>query len=175
MAYTTPKTWATNDLLTATDMNTYIRDNVAWLATDKPRVRAKRTSNQSIANNTFVAISFDAEDWDTQSMHSNVTNPSRLTVPTGGGGKYTIGFYIYWQPNATGRRVIRFIKNGVTLLGDIEMIKESTGLCSGAATLEDSAVAADYWEVQAFQVSGGALNVEAVSIPTLFWATWNGT
>lgn len=27
MAYTSPKTWATNDVLTAADMNTYVRDN----------------------------------------------------------------------------------------------------------------------------------------------------
>jgi len=32
MPYTTPKTWASGDVLTAADLNTYVRDNVAFLA-----------------------------------------------------------------------------------------------------------------------------------------------
>lgn len=31
MAYTTPKTWASGDILTAADLNTYVRDNTAAL------------------------------------------------------------------------------------------------------------------------------------------------
>lgn len=31
MAYTTPKTWASGDILTAADMNTYVRDNIGAL------------------------------------------------------------------------------------------------------------------------------------------------
>ena len=31
MAFTIPKTWTVDELLAATDMNTYVRDNVAAL------------------------------------------------------------------------------------------------------------------------------------------------
>jgi hypothetical protein len=108
-------------------------------------------------------------------MHSTVTNTSRLTVPTGGGGKYVIGGYVYWTANATGRRVMRLFKNGATILIDTEMMKEGGGVSSQSFHFVDNAVAADYWELQAFQTSGGNLNVEAVSIPAYFWAYWYST
>lgn len=31
MGFSTPKTWAVGDILTASDMNTYVRDNIAFL------------------------------------------------------------------------------------------------------------------------------------------------
>ena len=45
-------------------------------------------ATQSIADITLTAVSFTAADsWDTDSIHSTSTNPSRLTVPSGLGGK----------------------------------------------------------------------------------------
>lgn len=175
MAFTTPKSWSTSNVLTATDLNTYVRDNISWLATDKPTCRAKRTSVQSIANSTLTAIQFDAEDWDSASMHSTSSNTSRITVPSGGGGKYAIGWYWYWATNTTGRRVMRVNKNGSLLL-EIENYKDaSVGTCTPNGLIFDTAVAGDYYEVIAFQTSGGALNVDGVSVPAYFFVTWYST
>ena len=33
MAWNTPKTWGVGDILTASDMNTYVRDNTDYLNT----------------------------------------------------------------------------------------------------------------------------------------------
>lgn len=175
MAYTTPKSWATNDLLTATDMNTHIRDNISWLATDKPTVRAKRTSNQSIPNATFTILTFDGEDWDSASMHSTVSNAGRLTIPTGGGGKYLVGGFMYWQANVTGRRVARLYKNVDTNILIEQEFTVNAGISSGSVTAMDSAVAGDFFEIKVLQTSGGALNVDAVSVVAYFWCTWMGT
>lgn len=41
------------------------------------------TSNQDITGGTDETIDFTAEDYDTDSIHDNSTNNSRLTVPTG--------------------------------------------------------------------------------------------
>jgi hypothetical protein len=42
MAWTTPKTWAVGDPATAADLNTYVRDNVAFLY--GTRIQANRIS-----------------------------------------------------------------------------------------------------------------------------------
>ena len=88
---TTPstKTWAVDDPLTAGDLNTYVRDNDAWLLGTKPSCQASRTP-QSISNTTSTAASLTSEAWDTANMHSNSTNASRITIPSDGAGRYHI-------------------------------------------------------------------------------------
>jgi hypothetical protein len=45
--------------------------------------RVQRASgNVSVGNNTYTVIPFTTESYDTDSMHDNSTNPSRLIVPT---------------------------------------------------------------------------------------------
>ena len=45
-------------------------------------------TSQSYASNTNVIVTFNNEDYDTDGFHSNTTNTSRITIPTGKGGKY---------------------------------------------------------------------------------------
>lgn len=53
--------------------------------------RVKRASgNVAINSSGYTAIGFDAEDYDTDAFHDTVTNNTRLTVPSGKGGKYHI-------------------------------------------------------------------------------------
>ena len=55
-------------------------------------VRAYQTGASSISGSgSFSAMAFAAENFDTDTFHDNSTNNSRLTVPTGKGGKYLIG------------------------------------------------------------------------------------
>lgn len=175
MPYTPPATFTTGTILSAGSLNTNLRDNIDWLGGAKPSVRAKRTSLQSIANSTYVAAAYDAEDWDTASMHSTVTNNSRITIPSGGTGKYQIGWSGYWAINATGRRVVSLRKNTTTIVTEVEMMKEGGGVSSGTIQIVDSATAADFYEIFLLQSSGGALNLDAVSVVSYFWAYWYST
>lgn len=105
MPWTAPKTWSVGDVLTAADLNTYVRDNAKWLGTDKPRCRARNSAN--IAHTTsgnYQALTFGSERVDVGAMHDTSTNTGRLTVPTGGGGFYAIGGTIEFASNSTGRR-----------------------------------------------------------------------
>lgn len=47
-------------------------------------VSLKRSATQSIAANTATAVQWNVSEVDSDSMHSNVTNPSRLTAQTQG-------------------------------------------------------------------------------------------
>ena len=53
-------------------------------------VGVTKSATQSIATATYTAISWDQEGWDTNSYHDNVTNNSRVTIPSGKGGKYLV-------------------------------------------------------------------------------------
>ncbi len=59
MAYTVPKTWAVDEVLGATDMNTYVRDNIAALK-DPPSFLTACASGALVLSTTattFTAIS----------------------------------------------------------------------------------------------------------------------
>lgn len=59
MAYTVPKTWAVDELLVATDMNTYVRDNVAALKNPPSFLTAFASGALVLSTTatTFTAIS----------------------------------------------------------------------------------------------------------------------
>ena len=59
MAYTIPKTWAVDELLGATDMNTYVRDNVAALKNPPSFLTAFASGALVLSTTatTFTAIS----------------------------------------------------------------------------------------------------------------------
>jgi len=52
----------------------------------------KITTNQSIPDSTYTVVSFNSEDFDTNTYHDNSTNNSRFTIPSGKAGYYAISF-----------------------------------------------------------------------------------
>lgn len=119
-----------------------------------------RSSNQTITTGTWTTLSFDTEDYDKpdNSMHSTTTNPSRITAKVA--GRYLASAFVPWNTNATGSRQVRIAQNG----GAASFIA-STAAVSGQATdmcitfPVFDLVINDYLEIQAFQDSGGNLDV----------------
>lgn len=132
---------------------------------DKCRVyRATDTTHTS--NGSWQAVAFVSESFDTNSLHDNSTNPSRLTVPAT--GYYMIFAQIQFASNATGNRGLRFRKNGATNSGlgggnfmpAISGASARINIHSGPVSL----TAGDYVEIEAFQSSGGSLAIEANTV-----------
>jgi len=115
------------------------------------------TTTLSIANSTTTTLSFTAEVLDSNGFHDNSTNNSRLTIPSGYAGKYRISAQLFPAENSTGRREIRFIKNGSVLYG-WNMNTMGTMERIDYYSFVDASVA-DYFEVSFRQSSGGALNL----------------
>lgn len=142
-----------------------VRDGVVFCATP-PSCRANRTTIQSIADLTSTAVSFTAADsWDTDSFHSTATNPSRLTVPSGLGGKYLIVATVSWANNSTGWRDLSIRANGSSGLATERV---GTGAAnpypiSTMSTVEQLA-AGTYVEVVVWQNSGAALDVSSATV-----------
>jgi hypothetical protein len=133
-------------------------------------VSAYKSAVQSINNSTWTALTFDTENFDTNTFHDNSTNNTRLTIPTGKGGYYSIGGNIVFAGNATGIRAVGIYKNGSAFV-------YVSGIPGGVASdiranfaYVMSLTAGDYVEVYALQTSGGALNIMSSQSDTTFSA-----
>lgn len=116
----------------------------------------------SVANNSNVVIGSSAtESTDTHGYHSDVTNPSRLTVPTGLGGTHMTFGRTSFATHATGHRRVNVQING----GSVITISQVNAVDTAGATtvLANFWVgrlsAGDYIELNVLQNTGGALNV----------------
>lgn len=149
--------WTTGEMVTAANMNTYIKDNLLaiWLP---PSCRAFHNANVSIANNTWVSIPLNSERWNYQSMHSTSTNNSRMTVPTGWAGRYLLTASIEFATAAGSYRQVRFLKNGSSASAVTAQAPSPFNHNEVLAT-EIALAAADYMELQAWQATGAAINV----------------
>ncbi len=72
--------------------------------------RAYHNAGQSIPNSVPTALSLNSERWDTDGIHDNVTNNSRLTCKTA--GYYSIMAAVDFTSNNTGNRVLYIRLNG---------------------------------------------------------------
>ena len=120
-------------------------------------VRVYHGASQNIANSSWVTLAFNSERYDTDSIHGNVTNNSRLTCRTA--GKYLIIGQIGFPANSTGSRAGVILLNGTTYISHV--LQDATSDFGNAiicTTIYDLAVN-DYVELQALQSSGGTLAV----------------
>lgn len=134
-----------------------------------PAVRLRHSANQSLSSGSTVSLSFDTEDFDNDTMHSTVTNTSRITCVTA--GKYMVRGQVTFANNATGRRILSLVKNGVSTEGrTIENPTNGSNHSQEVAALFDL-VPGDYVQLQAQQTSGSTINVIAqASFTPAFWA-----
>ncbi len=157
MPYTDPVvTFAAGQKLTAGQLNTYLRDNLAFLA--RPPACSIFDSGVATPTGAQTALAGTSEnyDWAETPMHSNVTNPSRITAPVS--GLYLASATISWVANATGNRQASLLVNGTTgYEGDlVPAASGNSTSCHVTHTLELSA--GDYVEARSLQSSGGNLS-----------------
>lgn len=119
--------------------------------------RVYHNASQSINDSTVQTLAFNSERYDTDTIHDNVTNNSRLTCKTA--GKYLICFTIAFATNATGDRSINIMLNGTTNIGSSRCKPAAaTYTILTGATIYNLTVN-DYVEMTVWQNSGGALNI----------------
>jgi hypothetical protein len=133
-----------------------------------------KSADQSLTNATYTAITFDGESWDTDTYHDNATNNSRITIPAGKAGKYLVTVNLSYAASGVGSiRLVNIYKNGATT-GDNNFPTNPTfNSCAVRSVVMDLAVS-DYIQAFAYQDSGGALNLKATSLGTVFQATYLG-
>lgn len=171
MAWATPKSYAVGEVLTASDMNQYQRDNTIALR-DPDRARATKASAQSIADSSGTTVDLDTEDYDHGNLYDpSGANPTRITI--GEDGTYEVGCSTNWQSNSTGYRFAGVFPNG---LADAIASDRRPGLNQSEQSPSNRVelVAGDYVEMIVSQTSGGALNLRATDDSPMLWVHLTG-
>lgn len=126
-------------------------------------IRVERSTNQSIPNNTWTALSFDtivSEEKPATTGQWSSGDPTKLICRLP--GYYLINAHVRIAQNATGARGINIMKNGTALIANI--FSPASGFDShfqvNATVKLDTG---DYIEAKAFQDSGAALDAVATS------------
>lgn len=125
-----------------------------------PACRATRTTAQSISAGSWVGINMTSEDFDTDAMHDNSTNNTRVTVPSGHAGRWVIAASVGLVAGDGSARAIGIAKNGT-------LFAFQSGPASAAnatwmnVSIIDTPSAGDYYEVKVSHDATAALNTVA--------------
>ena len=124
-------------------------------------------TSTSITQNAYVILSGWTEQFDTDGFHSTVTNTSRITIPSGQGGKYRFYTNVNGSTSWGTATSIKLYKNGAVIDaqglydGETENTATSDRPAIGSTAVVD-AVATDYFEMAIrTNVSTGNYNVYA--------------
>lgn len=126
----------------------------------------KRTTNQSIDNDSDTVLDFDDEEYDTSTFHDTVTNSSRITIPSGSGitkGEFSVQVEFDNDASPAGVRAVSLKKNG-SFTGQrgevrIENASVDTPIIVGFTTPSLIVAEGDYFEINVYQNSGASMNV----------------
>jgi len=137
-----------------------------------PAARVTNTGDQAFAELGFETVAFNSERYDTASMHSNVTNNSRLTAPVD--GLYLVNASTRWESDLDGIRQLSIqgeIGGSTIQLGSSDV--PSTGFTNQTVSTVVQLSAGDYVEIEVRHDSGGSLNLDKAnqSSPE-FMMTW---
>ncbi|MCB5179511.1 hypothetical protein [Streptomyces antimicrobicus] len=127
---------------------------------------------------TSTLVTFDTESWDTDSMHSTVSNTSRVTINTP--GQYLVTFYGRFPSNATGYRQLNFRKNsngnpsGGSTMSTIALAAVNGSQTFITRTFELNCLAGEYFELFALQNSGASLTLDSGQRVTGMEFRWLG-
>ncbi|MFC7979515.1 hypothetical protein ACFUT3_30320 [Streptomyces cinereoruber] len=129
-----------------------------------PRASVFITAGVPVSTGVTTLIPFDGESWDTDSMHSTTTNPSRVIINTP--GQYLVSVFARFPVNATGYRQLTLRANaaGVATLGSA-ITAFTAPAVSGTSTFigrtfELACNAGDYFELFAYHTAGTTLNLD---------------
>ena len=134
-----------------------------------PAVHLTLSGAELMDQEVWTSIEFDTETGDTDSMHEGVTNPERITIPTGGSGWFLIGF------NANASRAAandsswqaRVLLNGTTEIAHAMSRSDRPAYIN--LSIGYPLTAADYIEVQYYS---GAVADQSIAAGASFWAIW---
>ncbi len=138
----------------------------------KPTLLVTQTAAQTISNNSLTAITYNVDTYDRWGMHNTSSNTEKLTVVVP--GIYLISAYLSWTTDVTGTRQLSIRHYNSSNSNRLTLAFISVGANPSAETgdketvlsvtaLSLVAVSGDYFRINAYQTSGGDLDVLANS------------
>jgi hypothetical protein len=177
------QTWLAGEKVTAAKFIAATKTPLDFLL-NPPRCgvayKAGDISGDTIATSTATLVPFGTEGWDTDSMHSTSTNPSRVIFNTV--GLYQVSAFARFAPSATGYRMLNVrlnaggnSGNGSTLTTFAQPAAPTTSTSISRTFDLNVTSAGDYIELFLTQSSGATLGVETGERVTGFHVRWVGT
>lgn len=179
MGWTTPRTWATGEVLsgdaTATSgFNVQIRDNLKSLRNlNDAGVRVSLSGDQSASNNVYQSVSWQVLDWEVDAANTLLATASGTKFLAPWVGRYELSGAIEWRSVAAGYRGVAWSMTGTT---DYH-IDTFTPLLSGRTQNEpfgaivNVTATSQFITVKVFQNSGAALSMRG-GTPDRTHAVW---
>lgn len=116
------------------------------------------TTTQSLTTATWTPLAWDQNVTDPTRLHNTASSNASITIKTT--GWYALQVQAQFATNATGIRGLRILKNGVAIDRTTSICTpNSTNVCSVVTAIWYFLESADVVGVQAYQDSGGALNL----------------
>lgn len=166
--YNTFTNVSTGDVLTATNFNNVLTNVGNYRV--PPICRVKRSGNLNYTGGTDIA--WNAEDYDTDSMHDNSTNNARITVTTAGVYLLTMSINLTFTGTLT-RCSPYFMIDGTTFTGETQYLMSAPTAYYVHHTSQLVLTSSNY--VTARMTIGGATSPIIVDDATTWLqATWLG-
>jgi len=128
----------------------------------QPRCKVVKTSTQSVPNNTWTALTYQAQDFNVGSIHSTAVQPTRITIQSTGIWMFgaTVASTLNGQSGFVSLR-----KNGATFVAARVKFIGNSSLTEAyhTTTIEQMTSTGDYMECVVLQNTGGALEFGTVS------------
>jgi hypothetical protein len=140
-------------------------DGASWVSyvpvnADEASCRVSHSTTQAIANATPTVLAWNTEDYDTDGMHSTVTNNSRITFVTA--GKYIFSSSVKFATSiaASTSARIEILLNGTTVIAS--QSTAAVGTEAPALNIGDARdfASGDYIEVRVYHNSGGSEDID---------------
>lgn len=137
--------------------------NLAGNHSSSPMVYVTNSANLSIPDSTFTNVTFNTDESDDPFLMHNTVSNTDLLVPTKE-GIATIEFTGMFAAHATGVRQVRIYKHsalGIDILLEVQNFAAIAGVDKSvkASTKSRATNPGDYFFIQVWQNSGGALNL----------------
>lgn len=126
----------------------------------QPSCKVRHNTSQNIPNATWTSLNFNTDVFDADDMHNVTTNNTRILCKSK--GIYIISGNVSFGANNIGDRMLRFIVNGVNIGQSDNVTPTASGINISFSHIYNLNVG-DYIELQAYQTSGGALEVVSAS------------
>jgi len=130
--------------------------------------RVHRSTDQTINSGSWIALSFDAENWDTDNIWTS-GSPTELVCRTP--GKYIIHGHIMWDTDSTGNRGIAVRLNGTDYIGSHRNLASTSSYSLQNISCIYNLEAGDYVELMGHQNSGTTLDSKSDSMSPSFSMT----
>ena len=158
MTWTDPKTFTVGELLTAADLNTYVRDNLDFLYR-KPIVTVRLTAAQAVANASNHTVQWDEAEWDyADTAMWDVGTPGSIVIDRP--GIYEVLPSALWEGTTddSSKREVAVELNGTTRLTMDSRL--STSSPEGQAKIFTNLGTGDYLEIVVRHLSGAAIDLQ---------------